>query len=94
MRIHQPQSNASLFRRYARTTRTGPDYAALARAARDGTELGRSEFAAVVGTTSATITKWELGRERPPAGTIRLLRAILAAPELCLVLLAHDDPLD
>lgn len=46
----------------------------------------------MIGTTSATITRWELGRERPPAGTIRLLRAILAAPKLCLVLLAHDDP--
>lgn len=87
MKIQSP----SRAQRIARTTRTGQDYAALTRAARDATELSRPEFALVIGTRSATLTQWELGRRRPPAGMTRLLRAILAAPELCLVLLAHDD---
>ena len=86
-----PPSSTSRARHLARNACTGQDYAALTRAARDATELSRPEFAFVIGTRSATLTAWELGRRRPPAGTTRLLRAILAAPELCLVLLAHDD---
>jgi DNA-binding transcriptional regulator YiaG len=91
MKIQQPMAIISRARRFARSTSTGHDYAALTRAARDGTELSKPDFAMVIGTTSATLTQWELGRQRPPSGTVRLLRAILAAPELCLVLLAHDD---
>lgn len=54
----------------------------LVRAVRTKLGLSQPEFAARIGTPSATLRDWEQGRFVPPGAVLCLLRLLIAHPEL------------
>lgn len=51
-------------------------------AARKSLGLSQAEFAARIGTPLATLRDWEQGRFSPPGAALRLLKLLIAHPDL------------
>ena len=54
----------------------------LVRAARARLGVSQAEFAARIGTPTATLRDWEQGRFAPPGAVLCLMRLLLAHPHL------------
>lgn len=64
--------------------------AELARLARHLTGLSRRQFAALIGATHVSISRWESGQARPTGASRSLLRLVVAEPRLVVEVLSRS----